>query len=260
MWIELHQTLPRHPKLARLANRLRIPRTQAAGHLIFLWLWALDYCPTGNLSALEPAEISAAADFGGDAELFVQALKQVGWVDEDGMIHDWGDYAGRIVDERLQAKERMKAYRERQRTERQNKETVRDVTPNVRVTNSERAELPNTTQPNLTVPNQTNTPAPREGACARPANVEEVIALGAVCGVSEQDCRDWHRDMEACGWAKVDGTPFGNWKRELTIHRDRLRERQARQSGTAKPPTGERKEIAETIHIRKAVIGGNHGA
>ncbi len=49
-------------------------------------------------------------------------------------------------------------------------------------------------------------------------------------GVLEQDCRDWFRDMEACGWAKVDGTPFGNWRRELTIHRDRLRERKHRES------------------------------
>lgn len=109
------------------------------------------------------------------------------------------------------------------------------------------------------IPTHTPTPppTPREGASARPANVEEVIGVGAVCGVSEQDCRDWHRDMEACGWAKVDGTPFGNWKRELTIHRDRLRERQARQSGTAKPPTGERKEIQEKIQIRKVVLSGN---
>lgn len=102
-------------------------------------------------------------------------------------------------------------------------------------------------------------PTPREGACARPVNIEEVVGVGAVCGISEQDCRNWHTDMEACGWAKVDGTPFGNWKRELTIHRDRVRERQARQNGTSKPPTGERKEIQEKIQIRKAVFDGNGG-
>lgn len=87
----------------------------------------------------------------------------------------------------------------------------------------------------------------------RPSDVGAVVSLGATIGVSEADCRDWHRDMEAAGWAKVDGTPFGNWQRELCMHRDRLRESRARQfpgrNGTAsasKPsPSG---SIAEQLH------------
>lgn len=115
-WIELHQTLPRHPKLLRLAGRLRIHPAQAAGHLTFLWLWTLDYAPTGDLSAFGPAEISAAACFPGDAEQFHRALMETGWLDKDGQVHDWHEYAGRLLEERVQAKERMRKYRLRERS------------------------------------------------------------------------------------------------------------------------------------------------
>jgi len=95
-WIELHQTLPRHPKLARLAARLKITRPQAAGHLTFLWLWAIDYVPDGNLSAMESAEVAAAAEWPKETDAFLQALKDSGWIDNDGTIHDWSDYGGKL--------------------------------------------------------------------------------------------------------------------------------------------------------------------
>ena len=69
---------------------------------------------------------------GGDAELFAKSLKEAGWIDEDGCIHDWHEYAGRLVDERIQSKERMRSYRERKRTAQIGSPPV---TPNVRVTN-----------------------------------------------------------------------------------------------------------------------------
>lgn len=248
MWIELHQSLPRHPKLIRLASRLRVPRAQAAGHLTFLWLWTLDYSPTGNISAFGPAELSAAADFGGDAELFAKALRECGWVDDDGMIHDWLDYAGRIVTEREQSKARMRTWRERQKNE---PVTNGDVTRNESVTNIERSGLPNLTTPNHTQPNRNARGAPLR---QKPKSVDELIATGATCGVSEADCRDWYRDMEVSGWSKVDGTPFSNWPRELTMHRDRLRESRSR-NGTAKPapPTNETPEQYERRRVRESL-------
>ena len=110
-WIEVHQTLNRHPKLARLATTLRIPKAQAAGHLLFLWLWSLDYAPEGDLSSFGPAEIAAAADFTGDAEKFGGALRDTGWVESDGQIHDWSDYAGRLIERKTANKQRMRERR-----------------------------------------------------------------------------------------------------------------------------------------------------
>ena len=47
-------------------------------------------------------------------------------------------------------------------------------------------------------------------------------------GLSDEDARAWFRDCEACGWARGDGSPFANWRREMVIHRDKLAERRAR--------------------------------
>lgn len=228
-WIELHQTLPRHPKLFRLAARLRISRAQAAGHLTFLWLWTLDYAPTGDLSAFGPAELSAAADFGGDAELFAQALRETGWLDEGDQIHDWDEYAGKLIEGREQAKTRMREFRKRQREGNVGKRSdeLRERADTLR----ERSELPYSTVPYSTEPEiPKDSPPPSDlartnAAKRRPASAEEVVTCGALLGVSPEDCRAWWSDMEATGWAKVDGTPFGNWRRELSIHRDRMRER-----------------------------------
>ena len=106
-WIESHQSLGTHLKLRRLARELRIHRAQAIGHLHFLWWWALDYAPSGNLSAFASAEISAAAEWPGDIGVFHNALKDTGFIDPDGMIHDWMDYAGGC----LKNKQRQKRYR-----------------------------------------------------------------------------------------------------------------------------------------------------
>jgi hypothetical protein len=42
-WIEAHQELAHHPKIRRLARELGVPKAQAIGHLLMLWLWAVSY-------------------------------------------------------------------------------------------------------------------------------------------------------------------------------------------------------------------------
>jgi len=70
----------------------------------------------------------------------------------------------------------------------------------------------------------------------KPVDVQECVAMASRIGWGEPEARRWHSDMEASGWAKVDGTPFGNWSREMCIARDRARETQARNGG-GKPTT-----------------------
>jgi uncharacterized phage protein (TIGR02220 family) len=117
MWIELHQTLPRHPKLLRFANMLRIHPAQAAGHLTFLWLWTLDFAPSGDLSAFAPAELSAGACYPGDAEKFCQALKECRLVDSDGKVHDWAEYGGKLIAARERNAQKVRDWRAKNTTE-----------------------------------------------------------------------------------------------------------------------------------------------
>lgn len=109
-WIELHQNLLRHPKLIRLASKLGVKKQDALWHILSLWLWALDYAESGNLETYGPSEIAFAAEWGGDAGEFVKSLQECRWLD-GLMLHDWMDYAGRLIEQRDANKRRMRDKR-----------------------------------------------------------------------------------------------------------------------------------------------------
>lgn len=141
LWIESHVTLGRHPKLIRLAEALGTSRAAAMGHLHYLWHWSLVYTFGGDLSPFRPKDVSHAAEWDGDPEAFIAALKEVGFLDADGHLHDWQDYAGRIL-------ERRAAERDRKRKWREKKERNGDGTGTG--TWTERATLPDLTLPTTT--------------------------------------------------------------------------------------------------------------
>lgn len=103
MWIESHQELGRHPKTRKLARMLGVSIPTAIGHLHLLWWWAVDYAPDGALGRFDPADIADATMWEGDPAQLVTALRDAGWLDDtDGgpQIHDWADYAGRLLERR----------------------------------------------------------------------------------------------------------------------------------------------------------------
>jgi hypothetical protein len=121
MWIESHQELRDHPKLRKCALLLGIPRVQLIGHLQCLWWWALDYAPDGVLDGFGDDDLAIAADWEGDPTQFVQALLDcrlgngAGFLERtaDGhiLLHDWWDYAGRLIDKRARDAHRKRAER-----------------------------------------------------------------------------------------------------------------------------------------------------
>ena len=118
-WIESHQELRNHPKTKRLARELRISPAAATGHLHFLWWWAIDYAPDGDLTEFDDWEIADAAGYECDEPAqFKDALIFSGFLDntEQGtlIIHDWNDYAGKSLKQREQARKRTQRYREKQ--------------------------------------------------------------------------------------------------------------------------------------------------
>ena len=92
-WIELHQALPQHRKLL-----------------------ALDNAPDGDLSALPPRQLAEICQFNARrAGELAAALRTSGFVDADGRLHDWGDYTGRLIDQRAANRERQRQRRARLR-------------------------------------------------------------------------------------------------------------------------------------------------
>lgn len=130
-WLESHQSLLQHPKTKRLSRLLGVSQVTAIGHLHVLWWWSLDYAQDGSLAKYHPDEIADAAMWEGDPELFVSALLDSGFVDEEGLeLHDWLDYAGKLVDQKQKNAERMREARAKRKKER---------APHVHRTDEERA-------------------------------------------------------------------------------------------------------------------------
>jgi hypothetical protein len=159
-WIESHQDLGRHPKTKKLARALNIPLPLAIGHLFYLWWWALDYAEDGVLTRYSDEDIADASEWGGDASDFVNALVKSGFVDvedEKKTIHDWWDYAGKLID-------RRKKDRERKQTSKGNP-TENTRKQNGNSTASIRTEQ-NTTEQNRTEPEEATASSAAHAASA----------------------------------------------------------------------------------------------
>lgn len=151
-WIESHQELARHPKTKRLSRLLGVTLPTAIGHLHLFWWWAMDYSQDGDLSKYDAADIEDACEWDGEPGKLYSALRDSKFVDQDDVIHDWYDYAGRLVEKREQNKERKRRSRAK-KAEVQSGHA--DVPRDDIVTDSNVTGLPNPTQPNHTEPNHT---------------------------------------------------------------------------------------------------------
>jgi len=114
-WIESHAAVARHPKTHALMRALQVNKREAIGLLQMLWWWALDFAPEGCLGAYTPADVADAVEWDADAERLVEALVSCRWLDRDAdgalHIHDWDEYAGRLIDRRRQNAERKRKAR-----------------------------------------------------------------------------------------------------------------------------------------------------
>lgn len=173
-WIESHQELRDHPKTRRLARYLGIHVREAVGLLHFLWWWALDYAEDGDLSRFEAADIADAILWDGDPNEAVDALVRAGFLDrtDSGLvIHDWDEYAGRLVEKRRQNAERKRRSRARHAA------VTRDTQ------GRHGATLPNQTEPNHNPP------------VVPPCTTEEREILGVLKAVDGYPF-DFARDLE----------------------------------------------------------------
>jgi len=62
------------------------------------------------------------------------------------------------------------------------------------------------------------------GPGQKPASIEECLATAQIIGLPASDAKQWFTDCKAAHWRRGDGTPFDNWVRQMTIHRDNTRQ------------------------------------
>ena len=105
MWFEAHETMSKHPKTLKLARLLNVDRRYAVGLLHDLFSWGLTAADKdGALRGMEAADIASALDAPVKrGKAIVAALEESGYLEKRGdtyCIHDWYDYAGKLMDKR----------------------------------------------------------------------------------------------------------------------------------------------------------------
>ena len=154
-WIESNQELARHPKAIKAARGLGISVPAVVGHLHFLWWWCLEYAQDGDLSRFDVSDIADAAGWEGDPGHFVTVLINCGPGDSNGFIeqtdlglaiHDWMNYAGRLIEKRQANTKRMQNARAKH-------VLSTDETCATHVQGLPYPTVPNPTVPYITVPN-----------------------------------------------------------------------------------------------------------
>ena len=144
-WIELHQGLREHRKLFACADELKVSRIQMIGILTSVWLWALDNAQSGSLEGISNRTIARVCDWPEKkADALIDALIRTRWLDKHGesvYIHDWSDYAGKLMESREKDRNRKRKAAENRKNS--------DGIPAEGMRNSA-ATVPNTTVPNTT--------------------------------------------------------------------------------------------------------------
>lgn len=161
-WIEVHQSLMTHRKTMRLCRLLKMDNFAVCGRLQALWCWALDNAPDGVIAWADLESLPGVMGWKGEPQKLIDALLESGFVDRsDGesglLIHDWDDYAGKLIDHRKANADRQRAWRERRKSDTEDdSNTSRNA--NITVTSPSRngATVPNRTQPNTTVPSNSS--------------------------------------------------------------------------------------------------------
>lgn len=171
-WIELHQGLREHKKMYACAEVLNLGKQEMIGTLVCLWLWALDNAQSGSLKGVSNRTIACVCGWPEKkAGKLVEALRDTGWLDYDPdndclVIHDWYDYAGKLMERRENDRKRKSKGKECG--------NISGGIPPESHGNSH-ATVP---LPYHTVPNHDNSGNKLDSTCAQPAGQAPAILEG----------------------------------------------------------------------------------
>lgn len=128
----------------------------AAGLLVSLWLWAAQNATDGDLSGCSDRAIAKAAGYRKAPGLFVAALKEAGFLNEDNKLHDWEEYATLLINvvdnQKEQTRERVRKFRERKKGKEARNCNVTERYENESETLCNAPTVPNHTIHNITLP------------------------------------------------------------------------------------------------------------
>ena len=147
-WFRVDSDIARHPKIVKLAHKLHISSVQALGHVIALFGCVAEHAESGDVSDVDDDGIEEWALWRGDRELFARAIAEVGILDvATRTIHGWEERHEATLRERVRAKDRVRAFRQRSCKSGERNARNADVTPNISGTEPDRTEPNRTIEP-----------------------------------------------------------------------------------------------------------------
>lgn len=200
-WIEVHQSLLTHRKTLRLCRLLKMDKFAVTGRLMALWCWALDNAQDGVIHIEDLEVVADVMGWEEDYHELSDALLLVGFLNrgEGGLeIHDWQDYAGRLISQREAGRianaNRQRLYRERHpRVSGEVDVTESNTLRNGRVTPNNGPTVPNPTQPNSTQQNHSASSASvsngyqKSSSSSKPAGAGKPRAVARTTTDSSKD-------------------------------------------------------------------------
>lgn len=130
-WIELHDTLPDHPKTLATSSALRIDKDLLIGKLCRLWTWCLSNRENGFIADNEIDTVAEIMRWSKKSKALFDALcvVPVGFeygflevVDGGYLIHDWDERIEMLRDKREERRQQARLRKQRQRDKVRDKE------------------------------------------------------------------------------------------------------------------------------------------
>lgn len=152
LWIPSDVNMGRHPKTRRFARTLSVSVPTAMGHLHLFWHWCMEFARNGYVTQRDVTDIADAALWDGNADDFMNALTECGFIDKAGnelKVHDWDEYGGKYLEKKNTNAERQAKYRERKKAkvDKAPKDSNGDITPNInRDSNNSNGDITVTSQ------------------------------------------------------------------------------------------------------------------
>ncbi len=121
MWIPIDQSLIRHPKLKKMSRLLQISQKEAIGYLVSFWMWCVEYAQDGDITKYDADDISDGCDWEGNSGEFYNALLASRFIieteDNELIVNDWNEYAGKCFENKEKSAEKMRKFREKQKSD-----------------------------------------------------------------------------------------------------------------------------------------------
>lgn len=110
-WFRVDTDFAAHPKTYALCDELQDPN--AGMYVIRLWTYTMRYAARGRLADGARTALERACEWRGQPGALFAALTKVGWLAEDGEVHDWAEHQGAAVAKAQKDADRKRDERKR---------------------------------------------------------------------------------------------------------------------------------------------------